>query len=1114
MSVRVWQEDVVIPTYGVGKPEKNPMFLERRVYQGSSGAVYPLPIIEKILDEKVDTTYAACFLENEYLKVMILPELGGRVQTAFDKIRRRHFIYRQDVIKPALVGLTGPWISGGIEFNWPQHHRPSTFDPVDWDLEENADGSATVWCNEVERMFRTKGMTGFTLHPGVAFLEVKVRLYNRTPHPQTFLWWANPAVHVNDAYQSVFPPDVHAVFDHGRRDVSEFPIARGTYYKVDYSAGVDISRYTNIPVPTSFMAVESRYDFVGGYEHDTGGGMLHVADHHIAPGKKQWTWGNGDFGRAWDRNLTDTSGPYIELMCGVFTDNQPDFSWIMPYEERAFEQYFMPYRDLGVVKNATRDAALNLEVHDAMVELRIGVTRRFGKASVELRDGDTVLVQESCDLAPETSFRRSVRRKANGAVEDLSVKVLRADGREIISWRPPRTERNGIPEPAKPARKPSEIAENEQLYLTGLHLELYRHATYDPTAYYGEALRRDPGDVRCNNAMGLWYLRRAQPAKAEPYFRSAIATLTARDPNPYDGEPYYNLGLSLVQLDRPDEAYDAFYKAVWNAAWQDAGYFCLAQIASRRGDHEKALELAQRSLVRNWHNHRCRHLITVLLRTLGRHAQAAAFAAESLVLDHFNVGCLFEQMLLAGEERGDAHREARRRVLANSRGNVHTHIEYALDYAAAGFLNEAGALLSASAPHGGSEYPMMHYFLGHFAAMGGERDVARTHYDRAARTAPDRCFPNRCEERIVLEAALAANPNDARAAYYLGDLWYGFRQYDEAIACWERSVGVDGTFPTAWRNLALAYYNKRKDPVKALDALERAFLLDPSDARVLMELDQLYKRTGRPPAERLEMLDKHLPLVEDRDDLFLERITLLDLLGRFEAARNLILNRKFHPWEGGEGGVTGQYVMCHREQAKVALAAHRYAEALELLDAARVFPENLGEGRLPGRVENDLDYYLGCAHEGLGSRDHASECFRKASVGLKEPAQAYFYNDQSPDSIFYQGLALRKLGDEQGAQDRFRTLIAFGERHMDDAVTLDYFAVSLPDVLIWDDDLTARNRMHCRYLKALGLIGLGRFEEARLLLHEVLGADASHIGATVHLAMAQAGGEGPLPQMV
>ena len=150
MDVKIWQEAVVIPTYGIGESEKNPIFLEKRVYQGSSGSVYPHPVIEKILDEKVDKVWNAVFLENKYLKIMVLPELGGRIQMAFDKVKQRHFVYYNQVIKPALVGLTGPWISGGIEFNWPQHHRPSTFEPVDFSIEENADGSKTELYNIVK----------------------------------------------------------------------------------------------------------------------------------------------------------------------------------------------------------------------------------------------------------------------------------------------------------------------------------------------------------------------------------------------------------------------------------------------------------------------------------------------------------------------------------------------------------------------------------------------------------------------------------------------------------------------------------------------------------------------------------------------------------------------------------------------------------------------------------------------------------------------------------------------------------------------------------------------------------------------------------------------------
>ena len=383
-EVRAWREEIVLPTYEIGKEEKNPIFLEKRVYQGSSGAVYPYTVVEKISDTKTSKTYQAIFIENYYIKLMILPELGGRVHMAYDKIKKRHFVYYNQVVKPALVGLTGPWISGGIEFNWPQHHRPSTFLPIDSYIEKNEDGSMTVWCNEVERMFRTKGKQGFTLYPDKMYLEIKVRLYNRTPFPQTFLWWANPAVVVNDFYYSVFPPDVHAVFDHGKRDVSDFPIAHGVYYKQDYSAGVDISKYKNIPVPTSYMAIHSKYDFVGGYEGNDRAGLLHVANHHVSPGKKQWTWGNSDFGKAWDRNLTDEDGPYIELMTGVFTDNQPDFSWLQPYETKSWEQYFMPYSEVGYVKNANKDAVLNLDVNAGKALIILYVTANNRNISVKL----------------------------------------------------------------------------------------------------------------------------------------------------------------------------------------------------------------------------------------------------------------------------------------------------------------------------------------------------------------------------------------------------------------------------------------------------------------------------------------------------------------------------------------------------------------------------------------------------------------------------------------------------------------------------------------------------------------------------------------------------------
>lgn len=1074
MKVSAWYEKVTIPTYGIGKPEKNPMFLEKRVYQGSSGVVYPHPVIEKILDEKTDKEWNAIYLENQYLKIMILPELGGRIQMAYDKTKQRHFVYYNQVIKPALVGLTGPWISGGIEFNWPQHHRPSTFEAVDHCIEENTDGSITVWCSEVERMFRTRGMAGFTLHPDKAYLEIKAKLYNRTNHPQTFLWWANPAVKVNDDYQSVFPPDVNAVFDHGKRDVSEFPIAKGTYYKVDYSPGTDISRYKNIPVPTSYMAVNSKYNFVGGYENDTKGGLLHVANHHVSPGKKQWTWGHSDFGKAWDRNLTDEDGPYIELMCGVYTDNQPDFSWIMPGEEKTFSQYFMPYRDLGVVKNATKEAMVNLELQDKNVVIKAFTTAVYPVGKIILKSGQTVLLDETFDFHPATSYEKTVKLPEGTDPKTVEISIQTSGGKILVDWQPEPEEKKAIPEAAKAAKLPEEIDSNEQLYLNGLHLEQYRHATYDPCDYYLEALRRDPKDSRCNNAIGLWLMRRGKFQEAETYFRKAIDTLTGRNPNPINGEPFYNLGLALRFQGRNQEAYDAFYKSAWNDAFMATGYFQLAQLECIRQNWDDALDVIDRSLIKNWHDHKARQLKVSILRKLGRAAEAGLLIEESLKLDKFNFGILFEKQLLTPDRGSNPVRGKELRLLI--RGNIHTYIEFALDYAFAGLFDEAIELLGIGIYEQNDRpvYPMALYYKAWFEAQKGDPEISTNTLKEAAVACPDYCFPNQTEAVMVLEWVKKQNPADAKAHYYLGNFWYNASQYSEAIANWELSANLDNQFPTVHRNLALAYFNKQNDSEKALAELEKAFMIDPTDARILMELDQLYKRLSFAPEERLQKLEEYPGLVSFRDDLYLERVTLYNALGQYEKAYELIMARKFHPWEGGEGKVTGQYVFSLTEMAKKAIEMKAYGKAVDLLNRAQHYPDNLGEGKLYGTQENSIFYWLGCAFEGLGMAEKANECWQLASSGLKEPEPAIFYNDQQPDTIYYQGLALLKLGKIEEANGRFMKLVNFGKLHLNDEFKLDYFAVSMPDLQIWDVDLTMRNYQNCLNLIELGEAGLNQ----------------------------------------
>jgi tetratricopeptide (TPR) repeat protein len=1092
-KVKIWSQEEVIPTYGIGYPEKNPLFLEKRVYQGSSGAVYPYPVIEKIYDTKEDITYEAFYLENEFIKVMILPQLGGRVQMAYDKIKKRHFVYYNHVIKPALVGLTGPWISGGIEFNWPQHHRPSTYLPVDWKLVENEDGSATVWVNEIERMFGQKGAAGFTLYPDKAYLEIKGRLFNRTPFPQTFLWWANPAVAVNDHYQSVFPPDVNAVLDHGKRDVSTFPIATGTYYKVDYSAGVDISRYKNIPVPTSYMAIKSKYEFVGGYENDTRAGVLHVANHNISPGKKQWTWGNGDFGVAWDRNLTDNDGPYIELMAGVFTDNQPDFTWLMPGEEKTFEQYFLPYRELGVVKNANKDILLNLEPDGDKLRLKVFATSLLQKASIVLYHNREICFEKVTDISPRELLDVQVDIDAKD-FETLSVEIKSNEGKELISWQARNNDINKTTEPAKAAKEPYEIQTNEQLYLTGLHLEQYRHATYSPVDYYQEALKRDPSDVRNNNAMGLWLLRRGKFAESETFFRTAIETLLQRNPNPYDGEPLYNLGVALYFQERYNEAYEHFYKASWNAATKSISYLFLGRISAIESNYERALKETDQSLISNWHHHQSRHLKSALLRKTGCNKEALELTISSLQLDGFNVGCLYEKWLLGNAS--DVYEE----WLGLMRDSNQNYRELALDYVSSGFYKEALDIMMVAinrCPPNSINY----YYAGWICGKMGREKDRKKYYKMGKEGAEGMFFPNKLWEILILSDAIAIDQMDGRAAYLLGNIWYDKKQYTDAITCWEQSARVNPEFHRVYRNLALAYYNKLDEKEKALKVLEKAHALDPTDARIVMELDQLYKKLNKPYDFRLTFLKANPAALQYRDDLYLEQVTLLNQQAEYSKAKELIAARKFHPWEGGEGKVQAQYMICRLGLTMEALKNKNFAYVVQLMEEAMVYPENLGEGKLITSQDNDLYYYLGLGYEGLGENNKARAYFTKASEGLNEPSDAMYYNDQQPDKIFYKGLALLKLGKNAAAESTFNSLISYGEKHMSDKVKIDYFAVSLPDLLVWEEDLNVRNKIHCYYLIGLGYLGHQDLDRAKDFLSKALALNLNHQGVQRHMEL-------------
>jgi tetratricopeptide (TPR) repeat protein len=1092
--VKVWEEPVVMRSYMPAAPDLNPLFLEKRVYQGSSGRVYPLPVIDRVDTEPQNHSWKAVHLENEFIRLMVLPEIGGRIHVGYDKIGDYDFFYRQNVIKPALVGLAGPWISGGVEFNWPQHHRSATFMPVEVSIERDSDGSVTVWCSDHDPMSRLKGMHGVCLRPGKAYLELRVRLYNRTTDTQTFLWWANVATRVHEKYQSFFPKDVRLVADHAKRAVTEFPLSRGTYYGVDYgqraACGVpeqekpshfvpdgsyapnDLSWYANIPVPTSYMVVGTKGDFAGGYDHALQAGVVHVSNHHIAPGRKQWTWGNHEFGYSWGRSLTDADGPYIELMAGAYTDNQPDFSFLAPGETKTFSQFWYPTRKIGVPDFANIDAAVRLERQGSCVQLHLQVTHAMPGSSILLKSKGQEIEVHRDDLAPESPV--CIEFSVPEAIQDIEV-VLECAGKTILRYAPAEIVPVGQPDAATEPSLPVEVASNDELYLIGLHLEQYRHATRSPEPYWREAIRRDPEDSRANCALGRWHLRRGEFGAAEQLLRTSIGRLTQRNPNPYDGEPYYNLGLVLLMQRRTAAAYDAFYKSTWNAAWCGPAYHRIAEIDCANHEWTRALEDIERSLLAGADNLNARNLQTVILKKLGREDESARLLTATRELDPLDIWSRYL-------ETGEAPEDGQQRL------------DLGFDLMRAGLLDDAFRVLSppCESATDGSRAILL-YALGSVCARLGREEESATAYSRAAAVDPAYVFPSRLEEMVLLEEAIAVNPQDAHGRFYLGNLLYDRRRHDEAIVSWERAAALDPEFPTTWRNLGFAYYNIRHDEQKARYAFERARALSPQDARILYEQDQLLKRTGELSERRLAALESVRPLVETRDDLIVELATLYNQMDRPKDALNLLLSRKFQPWEGGEGLVLAQYVWAHSLLGQAALDESRPAAAVEHFKAALNPQHSLGEVEHLLASHSVIDYWMGVAYDALGNKDDAVALWKRAAAQQGDFQQMQVH--AISDTTFWCAMALRKMGKTEEAAALFKEIYDYSAQLRQQEPKIDYFATSLPTMLLFDEDLKQRQDIQASFLQAQALVGMGETERALALLQKVQQLDRNHTEA-------------------
>jgi len=1084
-AVTVQEKEEQIPTYLSGPPEPNPMFFFGRGTQGAEQRIYPYPLYDNLTNKKGEQSYHVIYLENEYVRIGVIPELGGKLFSALDKTNNYDFIYKQHVIKPALIGLTGAWISGGLEWNIPHHHRASTFCPVQYSIEQGADGSKTVWVGELEIRHRMRWSVGYTLRPGSSIVDCNVRISNRTPVENTMLCFANIAVSINPDYQVIFPPSTQWSTGHSKRNFNPWPV-------VD---GLDVSWYKNNKTSNSWFAVNYEDDFVAGYDHGKNAGILNIADHNIVAGKKFFTWGVGSM---WDNILTDNDGPYLEIMVGAYSDNQPDYSWLQSGEERSFNLSLFPFRGIDGVKNANLDAAVNFEIKEGKAIYGFYTTKAHPDAVVVLKSGDKILSQEHISISPGKPYTNQIAIPAGQDDHQLKASIS-AGGKELVAYSP--VVINPTPKPVSytEPKEPGQIKNDEELFLAGQRIDQFHNPTLDADPYWEEVLRRDSSNIEANTGMGRLSLRNARYVQAEQYFNTAIARLTAQYTTPKNVEPIYYLGVALMAQGRLDEAYTTFYKATWKQEWKAPAYYSLAEIASLQEKYTLALEHVSHSLDANANNVRAYVLKSALLRQLNRKEEArnlVLFAKDKC--DPLDVQLMAEQWLNTKEPKISG-------VLFSTLTDHPVNAEeIAAGYLNSGLWTDGIAVLSQLITETKDKTklsPMVYYYLGFFAEKTGDTQNAMEYRKQASLQPVDYVFPFQQEAINVLRSAIKSNPSDARAPYYLGNLLYDW-QPEEAIALWEKSSVLDPGAPITWRNLGVAYSHQTApdSKSKAIGCYEKAILVPNPYPTHFAELDQLYKSEGYPVAKRLSVLESNKKTVVRKDEALGDLINLKIFTGQIDEAIALLKSRTFSIWEGSNAFNTGQaWTDAYLVKGLTLYNKKKYQEALNEFRTALTLPDNLRSEINRVSSKNQVNYWIGCTYAAMGEKEKAAQSWQDVvnSENQSKPMQGRRGGNPQEQKYFVT-MAKQKLGLNEGTKPIF-------EKMSDLKTNMETGTSGGPDYQFISAKKLPSREMQAlpHYIAGLGYTGLGNKEKGREEFEAALIISPDFLNAKIALEIAK-----------
>ena len=975
---KTWEDTITLPTYPWQPADINPVFYA--VDGSENNIIYPYSMEDHISSAKVNRQYKTVNLENEYLKVICIPELGGRIFSVLDKTTGEEMFHRNNVVKPGLISMRGAWISGGIEWNTGPHgHTVTAISPVNVASVKAEDGSVSLIVTNTEMIFRTRWQVILTLQPGKSYLDEKISIFNPLDGVHPYYFWNCTAFICTPQTRFIYPMTLGC--DHAGTSFFTWPMFKGK----------DISWLKNYDTPTSVFAHDCAFDFFGSYDAGLDRGIVQYANHDILIGKKAWTWGQSADGIVREGNLHEGKEQYIEVQSGPLL-TQADYGLLHPRETVSWQEWWYPIHGFGDgFEYATRDAAVQHFIKDGKLEFRVITTGRFPEATCRfLQDGKNV-EQKVLNLSPS---KPEIFILPCSAEKPVNVQIVDREGAVLLDYQSPLD----IPKvnPPKPdwltTKKEKELTA-EETYLKGLLFDKQTNRT-SARKWYEKALVLDPQHIPSLKGLAVLDLESGLLDDAIKRLNDVMAR--SKD----DGMAAYYLGSAWFQKGEYPAAQTWGYKAIRTLSRIALGNDLIGRSLMCQGKYTEAVEVFRQSVANNPQDTRAKDHLLLALYKSGEQNKAQELLTEMMKDDPTGFIPLMVDRFLNPWKAGHYVESIPKEL-----GEIDFEIEeVALVFYECGLVDEAYTIFTDfyAAPNTlKSNSPMPDYYMAFLADRLGKKELVSSYLAKAQSLPSDYVFPSRPETIKVLQFAIESKANSGKGLgkthLYLGNLYGGLGRMQEAKTHWEMAVKLDESQSVAWRNLGLLAWKEDKNLAEAASDYRHAIAARPEDQPLYRDLSQILIADQK----RHDAISLLNPLLEKKN----LRQDILEIIAQayldekeYDRVINILSQSFFSNWEGRNMS-RNIFVAAHMARGKSFMESANYKGALEDFSASLTYPEFLGVGRPADAEEAEILYLKAKALSALGRKAESIDVWKQAAASREGSENQNKYRKLSAEEL-------------------------------------------------------------------------------------------------------------------